>query len=92
VRVLEARFHPKGDGGFFVVGRIAWSEAPGMRSPTIELESSLVMQAEPVVILSKLKYLLSSTAPGSFERLQTLQSRFWSFVPVDSNPAHQGAA
>ena len=33
-------------------------------------------------ILSKLGYLVSSTAPDCFERLKRLPSRFWSFVEV----------
>jgi hypothetical protein len=32
--------------------------------------------------LSKLAYLVSSTAPDCFERLQHLRSQFWSFVEV----------
>jgi len=36
----------------------------------------------PVPFLSKLGYLVSSTAPDCFERLKRLRSRFWSFVEV----------
>jgi len=84
VRVLEARFH-SGQGsdlGFVVVGHLVWRGRPGRRPPQIRPAASLGPQAMPTSMLSKLQYLIRATAPESFQRLQALRSRFWSFVDV----------
>jgi hypothetical protein len=82
VRILEARFHPrhKDDDAFIVVGHVVWEGE--RRQPVVQPSASLGDQRTPGTILSKLQYLVAVTAPESFERLQTLRSRFWSFVPV----------
>jgi hypothetical protein len=78
MRVLEARFHPGNGMDYFVVGRVVWQGG----SPVVEPAPTLMLEAEPTAIISKLRYLVTATAPESFERLQTLHSRFWSFVEI----------
>ena len=82
MRVLEARFHPQRSAEYFVVGHLVWQGRSERDSPTVEPASPLTLEVEPTAILSKLRYLITATAPGSFERLQILRSRFWSFVEV----------
>lgn len=41
-------------------------------------------------VLTKLRYFVTLTAPESYERLQSLRSAFWSFVPIAAEgQAHQ---
>jgi hypothetical protein len=82
MRVLEARFHPQRSAEYFVVGHLVWQGRSERDAPTVEPAAALTFEAEPPAILSKLRYLITATAPGSFERLQILRSRFWSFVEV----------
>ena len=84
MRVLEARFHRKSGADYLVVGRLLWAEGVSPDRPTVELASSLELDSEPTAMLSKLRYLVSATAPEPFERLQRLRSRFWSFVEIDA--------
>ena len=86
MRVLEARFHPqeRTGSGFVVVGHLVWRGRRGRESPVVRPAPSLGLAAKPTTMLSKLRYLISATAPESFERLQALRSRFWSFVDVTS--------
>lgn len=82
MRVLQARFHPRRQSDFLVVAHVVWDELRQQDHPTVQPAPALLLEAEPSAILSKLRYLLTVTAPQSFERLQTLPSRFWSFVEV----------
>ncbi len=82
MRVLEARFHPQGSAEYFVVGQLVWQQWSKPDSPTVEPASKLTSETDAGTTLCKLRYLITATAPGSFERLQTLRSRFWSFVEV----------
>jgi hypothetical protein len=82
MRVLEARFHPQRSAEYLVVGHLVWQGHSERDSPTVEPASALTLESEPTAILSKVRYLITATAPGSFERLQILRSRFWSFVEV----------
>lgn len=82
MRVLEARFHPQGSAEYFVVGQLVWQQWSEPDSPSVEPAPELTSETDAGTTLSKLKYLITATAPGSFERLQTLRSRFWSFVEV----------
>ena len=83
MRVLEARFHPRSGSEFFVVGHVVWHGRPAREYPVVQPAPLLVREAEPTAILSKLRYLVTATAPDSFEGLQNLHSRFWSFVEVE---------
>ena len=64
-----------------MVGQLVWQRSPERDSPTVEPSPELTSDAAAATTLSKLSYLITATAPGTFERLQKLRSRFWSFVP-----------
>ena len=89
MRVLEARFHPQRTAEYFVVGRLVWQGCSERDSPTVEPALALTLEAEPTAILSKLRYLITASAPGSFERLQILRSRFRSFAKVTPRSAKE---
>lgn len=74
--MLEARFHPQRSAEYLVVGHLVWQGHSERDSPTVEPASALTLESEPTAILSKVRYLITATAPGSFERLQILRSRF----------------
>jgi hypothetical protein len=82
MRVLEARFRPETEAPFLVVGHLVWLGPPEREPSIVQPAPSLMGMDSPVPFLSKLGYLVSSTAPDCFERLKRLQSRFWSFVEV----------
>jgi hypothetical protein len=82
MRVLEARFHPKVDSPFVIVGHLVWLGRPQHEPAIVRPAPSLLAQGSPATFLSKLDYLVSATAPDCFEGLQQLRSRFWSFVEV----------
>jgi hypothetical protein len=87
MRVLEARFRSSAVAGaaggdeFVVVGRIVWQQPDASADPIIQADPALQPGGSPP-LFEKLRYLVSAMAPDSYERLQTLQSRFWSFVDV----------
>jgi hypothetical protein len=87
MRVLEARFHPqqKLAPEFVVVGHVVWDEDGGVGQPTVKPSVDLIHAGTPATMLVKLQYLVASTVPETFERLQRLNSRFWSFVEVSSS-------
>ena len=90
MRVLEARFHPRGRDAkdFVVVGHVIWGwlrrEHPRVRPAAGSALPGVSASSTGGAMLSKLEYLVSVTSPGAFERLQTLPNRFWSFVVVRS--------
>jgi hypothetical protein len=86
MRVLEARFHPqqKVAPEFVVVGHVVWDEDVATDHPTVQPSASLMQSSSPATMLVKLQYLVATTVPETFERLQALKSRFWSFVEVRS--------
>lgn len=87
MRVLEARFHPQQRDGqeFVVVGHLVWQSRSASRRPTVTL-SEAMGNPRRSALLSKLQYLIGANSPESFERLQALRSRFWSFVDVTKEP------
>jgi hypothetical protein len=87
MRVLEARFHPRQTAAqdFVVVGHVVWEEDLATCHPTVQPSASLIHDGGPATMLVKLQYLVAITVPETFERLQTLKSRFWSFVEVASS-------
>jgi len=87
--VLEARFHPQGSTEYFVVGELIWQRRTERDFPTVEPARKLTSATDAPTTLSKLRYLITATAPGSFERLQRLRSRFWSFVEVTPRSAKE---
>lgn len=94
VRVLEARFHPfeHYSPTFVVVGHVIWEDDDVMRTPRVEPAASLSRQTAPMTMLATLRHLVQMTTPLSFQRLQALKSRFWSFVSVEALPAATGTA
>ncbi len=84
MRVLEARFHPRQKGGpeAIVVAHVIWDDDDGRAPPTVRPTASVPAPTTPAAVLSKLHYLVSVTAPRSFEGLQALRSDFWSFIDV----------
>lgn len=82
MRVLEARFRPETESPFLIVGHLVWLAQPEQEPPIVRPAPALLRDGGSRTFLSKLDYLVSSTAPDCFERLQHLRSRFWSFVEV----------
>ena len=85
MKKLEARFHPPfaATEEYIVVGHII-AEASGHNLlPRVEAAPSLTRHGAPAAILATLKHLVMKTSPNSFERLESLRSTYWSFVPVD---------
>jgi hypothetical protein len=80
---LEARFssRSKGDDAFVVVGRVAWKDKTSA-SPKVFPSAALTKGPSEHPLLAKLRYLVDFAALGSFERLQNLPSKFWSFIDV----------
>lgn len=87
VLVLEARFRfdAAEDAQPMTVAHVVWSH-PTDPHPVVQPAFSLQRDQGPETILVKLQYLVDMTAPDSFERLQSLPSRFWSFIDVSANP------
>lgn len=83
MRVLEARFHPRrrGQPDSVMVGYLIWRDQRRRERPVFEPAEATI----PDPVLSKLRYLVDMTEPGSYERLQALQSDFWSFVPIHAD-------
>ena len=83
MRVLEARFYPRrrGQPDFVMVGYLIWRDEGQRERPVFEPARETIADA----VFSKLRYLVEVTEPGSFERLQSLRSEFWSFVPIRSD-------
>ncbi len=83
--VLEARFHPKQLEGpeTIVVGHVVWdrNESDG---PQVRPSLTLMRQGGPATTLSKLQYLVATSAPDAFRHLLGLRSRYWSFIDVST--------
>ena len=79
MRVLEARFHPRGrtQPDLVMLGYLVW-RSPREEHPIFEPARAAV----PVLVRAKLEYLIETSAPDSFERLQRLRSEYWSFTPI----------
>ena len=92
MRKLEARFHPleKQGRGYIVVGHVTWNEIPGEADPRVDPAPSLARVAAPATMLATLRHLVLMTSPRSFERLEALRSRYWSFVRVDPGAPSAG--
>jgi hypothetical protein len=86
MRVLEARFRSRSDEPFLVVGHVVWLGSPASQPSHVRPAASLADQEGAAAFISKLEYLVASTAPDCFEGLQQLGSSFWSFVEVAAGP------
>jgi hypothetical protein len=84
MRILEARFHPfeRENPTVILMARIVWDDEPAGAAPRIEPEPAMQRHTAPGAVLATLRHLVQMTRPLTYERLQTLKSRFWSFVPV----------
>ena len=82
MRVLEVRFRPEIDEPLLIVGHLVWLDEVDGEPALLRPAPSLDGTASSEAFVAKLQYLVSSTAPDCFERLQQLRSRFWSFVEV----------
>jgi hypothetical protein len=80
---LEARFFPwqSGDESYVVVGYVTW-DAAGNDRPQVEPAASLRDAHSPRAILATLRYLVRTVGTG-YEKLASLRSCFWSFVPAN---------
>lgn len=91
MHVLEARFHSPNTetDRFIVVGHVVWESERAW--PVVQPSTELLMRDEPATLLSKLQYLVSVNGAESFQRLKLFQSRFWSFVEVNTGSASGGS-
>jgi hypothetical protein len=91
-KILEARFHPfeHGSPTSVVVAHLVWrsDESP----PELRASPSLDRHTAPSTMLATIRHLISMTTPGSFERLQAFENRFWSFRSVEELPAVRSAS
>ena len=88
MRVLEARFYPRrpGQPDFEMVGYLVWRTEQHGERPVFEPTRAMV----PNAILPKIHYFVAVTSSDSFERLQSLRSEFWSFVPIRADQRIRG--
>lgn len=81
IRVLEARFHPNGKANeFVVIGRILCRALWAVLDVAPEFASHLPRGSSAKSTISNLNYLLIMSRPHPFERLLSIDSRYWSFV------------
>lgn len=81
IRVLEARFHPNGSADeFVVIGRILCREMWAALEVAPDFTTRLPYRASAKSIISNLNYLVILSRPRPFERLLSLDTRYWSFV------------
>ena len=84
MKKLEARFHPpcSETEAYVVVGHVVAEAGETDARPRVEAAPSLARHRAPATILATLRHLVAMTTPRSFERLKSLRSRYWSFVPL----------
>jgi hypothetical protein len=84
MKKLEARFHPPfGETEtYVVVGHVVAEARDTDARPRVEVAPSLARHRAPATILATLRHLVATTTPRCFERLESLKSLYWSFVPV----------
>ena len=85
MKVLEARFHPPAADGpaYIVVGQIIVESSGDGQIMRVQPSASLGRHRAPATMLATLRYLVHLTASGSWERLQALCNRHWTFVPIE---------
>ncbi|HEY8924087.1 MAG TPA: hypothetical protein VIU64_06875 [Polyangia bacterium] len=64
-----------------MVGHLVWAEG-GDPTPVIEPSPAIPHEESLPTLISKVRYLVETTAPDSFLRLQDLKSVYWSFLDV----------
>jgi hypothetical protein len=85
-RILEARFHPfeRESPTFVVIAHLVWR--PNVSHPEIRASPSIERHTASRTMLATIRHLVGMTTPGSFERLQAFENRFWSFRRVEDLP------
>ena len=87
MKKLQARFHPPFAEGraYIVVGHVVEEAGETELVTRVEAAPTLGRHDAPATILATLRHLVAVTKPRSLERLGSLRSRFWSFVPIGSD-------
>ena len=89
LRVLEARFHPQGRrGDFIVIGKILCRRANAMLEVADDFKARVPATLSERSIVSNLVYLTLMSRPRPLEFLLSLDNRYWSFVPAGSHATH----
>jgi hypothetical protein len=85
MKMLEARFHPPLAAGqvYIVVGHVIVESDGRTIATRVKPSCSLARHCAPAALLATLRHLARVTAPRSWERLQSLRNRHWSFVPLE---------
>ncbi len=94
MRVLEARFHPYKKNGdrAVVIGRVLCDGRRAVVEPA-RVEPSALNGASGFDLdaaLAKLSFLVQTSVPEPFNKLQEIRSDFWSFVEIESERVSQG--
>jgi hypothetical protein len=88
VRLLEARFHPKGRADeYAVVGTIVCRGSWAVCDLVTDLGRRLPESCSSASIAANLRYLAIMSRPRPFETLLAIDSQHWSFVPNTANPS-----
>lgn len=83
LRILEARFHPHGQGSeFIVIGKVLCRAPHAIVDLAAEFEATVPDSLSARSIVSNLVYLTLMSRPRVFEGLLSLDNRHWSFVLV----------
>ena len=91
MRVLEARFYPrsKRGGEVVVVGRITCANTRPVIEP-MPVPADAVRPFHAGGLLAKLRFLVERAGPQACAELPQLNSEYWSFVPIESEPRQAG--
>jgi hypothetical protein len=82
-RILEARFHPHGQGNeFIVIGEILCHAPYAVVNVAPDFEARVPDSLSSRAIVSNLVYLTLMSRPRVLEALLSLDNRYWSFVLV----------
>jgi hypothetical protein len=85
LRVLEARFHPQGrSGDFIVIGKILCRASNAMLEVASDFKARVPATLSERSIVSNLGYLTLMSRPRPLEFLLSLENRYWSFVLAGS--------
>ena len=83
--MLEARFHPSSAArrAYIVVGHVIVEEDGDDVVTSVKPSCSLARHHAPATMLATLRHLTRVAAPRAWERLQSLRSPHWSFIPLE---------
>jgi hypothetical protein len=86
LRVLEARFHPQGrSGDFIVIGKVLCRAPNAMLEVASDFKAHVPATLSERSIVSNLGYLTLMSRPRPLEFLLSLENRYWSFVLAESH-------